>query len=80
MNNNEKRRIVSMNDEIYDLMFLEMLECRLETDPLLPGILYDLPSDMTPSCVGYDPNDSCRIFSECINVPVCPCHNTVLYD
>ncbi len=47
MNNNEKRRIVSMNDEIYDLMFLEMLECRLETDPLLPGILYDLPSDMT---------------------------------
>lgn len=76
----EENRIVPMNDEIYDSMFLEELEERLETDPLLPGGLVNL--------IGGDVeimNDCpCEggIYEEC---PCrngywlsCPCNNKVL--
>lgn len=38
----ENQRIISLNQELYDGMFLEELEQRLETDPIMAGGLVDL--------------------------------------
>lgn len=72
-----------MNDEIYDGLFLEELEARLETDPLLPGGLLTLMDG------GAAPQDDCLCFmgvrDECPchagTLLQCPCHNrTLIYD
>ena len=38
----KENRIISMNDDLYDSMFLEELEARLETDPIMSGGLINL--------------------------------------
>ena len=70
--NSKENRIVSMNDEIYDSMFLEELEERLETDPLVPGGLINL--------IGGDavPMDDCNCFAGVRDE--CPCHQGTLIE
>lgn len=74
-------RIVPMNDEIYDGLFLEELEARLETDPLLPGGLLTLMDG------GVTPQDDCPCYAgikdECLchggTLIECPCRGKELY-
>lgn len=44
--------LVSLNENLFDEMFLQELETRLETDPLLPNGLVDLMDDssVNPLC------------------------------
>ncbi|MCX4332149.1 MAG: hypothetical protein OSJ25_01710 [Paramuribaculum sp.] len=58
----KEERIISLNDDLYDSMFLEELEVRLETDPLLPGGLIDLIDDVMDSC-------------ECRGTYICGCNS-----
>ncbi len=44
-NKERKDELVSLNDKLYDEFYLQELEERLETDPLLIGGLLDLFSD-----------------------------------
>lgn len=79
--NSKENRIVPLNDEIYDSMFLEELEERLETDPLMPGGLINLIGD------NITPMDDCTCFAgihdECNchqgTLIECPCRNKTLY-
>lgn len=56
-------RIISMNDETFDELYIQELENRLETDPLVPGGLIELIQSDVTVC----PCDG----GEHI---VCPCH------
>jgi len=60
----KENRIISLNDDLYDSMFLEELEIRLETDPLVPGGLLNLvEGDASQDC---NVNCNCYgIFDEC---------------
>lgn len=40
----EKPELTSMNDRIYDEFYIQQLESRLETDPLMAGGLLDFMS------------------------------------
>ncbi len=78
----EENRIVPMNDEIYDSMFLEELEERLETDPLLPGGLVSLIGgdvDMLNNC---ECNDGQLVECDCHQGMkiTCPCRGGVYYS
>ena len=42
MKNDEKDELVSLNDKLYDEFYVQELEERLETDPLIVGGLLDL--------------------------------------
>lgn len=61
MKNDEKDELVSLNDKLYDEFYVQELEERLETDPLIVGGLLDLFTDSTDSTnelsrsVGEDP-------------------------
>lgn len=50
----KENRIVSMNDDLYDSLFLEELEVRLETDPLVPGGLLNLVEDVASTDCGIN--------------------------
>jgi len=50
----KENRIISMNDDLYDSMFLEELEVRLETDPLVPGGLLNLVDGVASADCGVD--------------------------
>lgn len=41
MKNDEKDELVSLNDKLYDEFYVQELEKRLETDPLVVGGLLD---------------------------------------
>ncbi|WP_302591070.1 hypothetical protein [uncultured Muribaculum sp.] len=56
-------RILSINDDLFDELYLQELENRLETDPLLPGGLIELVNADETYCPCYQGND--------VN---CPCH------
>lgn len=79
--NETEKRIVPMNDQLYDGLFLEELEERLETDPLLPGGLLSLFGD------SIQPMDDCDCFAgirdECSchagTLISCPCRGTTRY-
>jgi len=50
-----RQEIISLNDNLFSEMFLQELENRLETDPLMPNGLVDLVGDssVTPLCTCY---------------------------
>ena len=48
----KQQEIISLNDNLFSEMFLQELENRLETDPLMPNGLVDLVGDssVSPLC------------------------------
>lgn len=50
-----RQEIISLNDNLFSEMFLQELENRLETDPLMPNGLVDLVGDSSvpPLCTCY---------------------------
>lgn len=51
----KQQEIISLNDNLFSEMFLQELENRLETDPLMPNGLVDLVGDSSVSslCTCY---------------------------
>ena len=45
----KQQEIISLNDNLFSEMFLQELENRLETDPLMPNGLVDLVGDSSVS-------------------------------
>ena len=64
----KENRVVSLNENLYDQAFLEELEVRLETDPLLPGGLINL----VDSNVDYL-ESSCEVRCECFGQHISNC-------
>lgn len=56
MKKDVKNQIVSLNENLFNEMFLQKLESRLETDPLLPNGLLNLldDGDISPLCTCYE--------------------------
>lgn len=56
--------IESINNELFDEMFINELETRLETDPLLTNGLLDLMSsqngDIDALCIQCDTGNNCK--------------------
>jgi hypothetical protein len=68
--NTEKNvEIISLNTDLYDDFFVQELEVRLETDPLMLGGLMELFSDNCPNqCIGFrDCNRHCIGYNGCPN-------------
>jgi hypothetical protein len=65
MKKNEE--IISLNTDLYDDFFVQELEVRLETDPLMLGGLMELFSDNCPTqCISLrDCNVDCLGYGEC---------------
>ena len=47
---NINTELVSLNDELYDDFYVQELEERLETDPLIAGGLIEMTDDATTTC------------------------------
>lgn len=61
----EKPELKSMNDRIYDEFYIQQLESRLETDPLMAGGLFDFMSVHTQA--SPDIEVYCWVDLECGN-------------
>jgi len=66
--------LVSLNENLFDEMFLQELENRLETDPLLPNGLVDLMDDSS-----VNPLCTCNNGSSFSENP-CTCNNNSSYS
>lgn len=78
----EKKQIqlVSLNNNLFDEMYLQKLEMRLETDPLLPNGFMDLMGNSLGACTCND--GSLLDFCTCddgSHYVECSCHGGMTY-
>lgn len=78
--NVHKNEIVSLNENLYDDFFVQELEARLETDPLIVGGLVDMFSGAdTPQPACFIFTGGCTEYSESsdddctVDISICDC-------
>jgi len=67
--------LVSLNENLFDEMFLQELETRLETDPLLPNGLVDLMDDSS-----VNPLCTCNNGSTFSETNTCSCNSSSTFS